>query len=397
MALTDTKIRNAKPTERPFKLTDAAGLYLEVRPTGAKLWRYRYRIAGKENVYVLGEYPTVGLAAARLDRAAARELVKKGIHPAHERKSDVASQLAENANTFRAIAQRWMAAKKKNWSAGYTRQIERAFEADVYPQISTKPIKAVTAADILKIMKKVEGRGNAVMAMNIRQWCGAVFRYAGAHLLADADPTAVLRGTVTRPKVVHRKPLSRTEITLFYQALEEHGGYRTTVIALRLLLLTFVRTGELRAAEWSEFDFDTAEWRIPRSRMKMDEEHIVPLSRQSLDFLKELHQFSGGRRYLFPNYRSPNACMTATTLNRALERMGFNGKDSLGFSAHGFRATASTLLNELGYKSDVVERQLAHSERNKVRASYNQAQYLAERRQLMQEWADLMDGLLPIN
>ncbi|WP_153010623.1 site-specific integrase, partial [Pseudomonas sp. ADP] len=206
----------------------------------------------------------------------------------------------------------------------------------------------------------------------------------------DSDPAAALKGAIHRPKVEHRKPLSREQIGDFAKALDEYGGYRTTVIALRLMLLTFVRTVELRKAEWSEFDLDRAEWRIPAERMKMREPHVVPLSKQAVELLRELHTHTGGRGMLFPNYRNPKECMTATTLNRALERMGFNGKDSIGFSAHGFRATASTILNEMGYRPDVIERQLAHAERNKVRASYNQAQYMEDRRNMMQEWADMV-------
>jgi integrase len=215
-----------------------------------------------------------------------------------------------------------------------------------------------------------------------------------ATLRADADPATALKGAIHRPKVEHRKPLSSDQIAAFVKALDTYGGYRTTIIALRLMLLTFVRTVELRAANWAEFDLDHAEWRIPAERMKMRESHIVPLSRQAVELLCELHTLTGGQRWLFPNYRRPKTCMTATTLNRALERMGLNGKNSIGFSAHGFRATASTILNETGFRPDVIERQLAHKERNKVRASYNQAEYLKERRAMMQQWAEMVDDIV---
>jgi integrase len=240
----------------------------------------------------------------------------------------------------------------------------------------------------------VEGRGAKTVALLLRQWSSTIFRYAVATLRADSDPAAALKGAITRLKTKHRKPLTRADLPRFIKALDSYGGYRTTVIALRLMLLTFVRTVELRAAHWAEIDLDRAEWRIPAGRMKMRELHIVPLSRQAVELLLELRSLTGGRSFLFPNCRRPNSCMTATSLNRALERMGFNGKGSMGFSAHGFRSTASTILNELGYRPDVIERQLAHSERNKVRASYNQAEYLAERRAMMQEWADLTDEWL---
>jgi integrase len=411
MPLTDSQIRNAKPDEKPVKLTDSGGLYLEVRPTGAKLWRYRYRIAGKENVFAVGEYVQAPsgetkeqtqsrrnagmliLAEARARREECRALVKQGIHPAHHRQAVRMEQSARNADTFEAVAREWIAKKKPGWTPHYLRQVERFLEADVFPYVGHLPIRNVTAAHLLEIVRRVEGRGAETVALLVRQWASAVFRYAVATLRADADPAAALKGAIHRPKIEHRRPLTHDEIRAFTKALDGYAGYRTTVIALRLMLLTFVRTVELRGALWREIDLDRAEWRIPAERMKMREPHIVPLSRQGVELLRELHTHTGGRGMLFPNYRNPKTCMTATTLNRALERMGFNGKDSIGFSAHGFRATASTILNEIGFRPDVIERQLAHAERNKVRASYNQAEYLEERRAMMQQWADLTDEM----
>ena len=412
MPLTDSQIRSTKPGKKPIKKTDGGGLYLEIRPTGAKLWRYRYRIAGKENVFAVGEYvqaPSgetkrqaearrnagrLTLAEARIGREDWRGLVKQGIHPAHQRHTERLAVHAENANTFEAVAREWIAKKKPGWTPYYLRQVERFLAADVFPHIGNLPIRNVTAAHLLEIMKRAEGRGAETVAVLLRQWASAIFRYAVATLRADSDPAAALKGAIHRPRVKHHKPLSRNQIADFVKALENYGGYRTTVIALRLMLLTFVRTVELRAAQWEEIDLDRAEWRIPAERMKKREPHLVPLSRQALKLLCELHTITGGRAYLFPNYRNPKTCMTPTTLNRALERMGFNGKDSIGFSAHGFRATASTILNEIGFRSDVIERQLAHAERNKVRASYNQAEYLEERRAMMQQWADLTDEMV---
>jgi len=391
--LTDAKIRSTKPAEKAFKVSDSGGLYLLVKPNGAKLWRWKYRIAKKENHFAIGVYPSVSLAEAREARDAARKLVKQGIHPAHERQAQQAAQVAENANTFEAVAREWIDKKKPGWTPYYLRQVERFLAADVFPYIGTLPIRNVTAAHLLEIVRRVEGRGAETVAVLLRQWASAIFRYAVATLRADADPAAALKGAIHRPKVKHHRPFSRNQIVDFANALDRYGGYRTTVIALRLMLLTFVRTVELRAAEWDEIDLDRAEWRIPAERMKKREPHLVPLCRQAVELLRELHTFTGGRTFLFPNYRNPKTCMTATTLNRALERMGFNGKDSVGFSAHGFRATASTILNEMGYRSDVIERQLAHAERNKVRASYNQAEYLEERRTMMQQWADYLDNL----
>lgn len=402
--LTDAKIRNAKG---PAKLTDAGGLYLEVMPSGSKLWRYRYRIAKKENVFALGAYAKepsgetgaerrarieggrLTLLEARTERDICRGLVKQGIHPSHNRQAKRLAQSSDNANTFKAVALEWIEQNKPNWSPYYLRQVERMLDADAYGYIGKLPMRSITAAHLLEIIKRAEKRGAPTVAINLRQWMSAIFRHAVTTLRADTDPAGALKGAVTRPKVEHRKPLTRKDMPDFIKALNSYGGYRLTVIAMRLLLLTFVRPGELRAAEWTEFDLDAAEWRIPAERMKMGELHIVPLSVQAATLLRELHTLTGGQALLFPNLRSPKKCMTATTLNRALERMGYTGK----FSAHGFRATASTMLNEMGYRSDLIERQLAHAERNKVRASYNQAQYLPERKEMMQAWANLTDEM----
>ncbi|MSQ59549.1 MAG: DUF4102 domain-containing protein [Betaproteobacteria bacterium] len=389
MALTDARIRSTKPGATPGKLTDGAGLYLEVRPSGAKLWRYRYRIAGKENVYAVGAYPQIPLMEARTERDKARALVKQGIHPAHNRQALVSLQVAENGNTFEAIAREWIEQRRARWSAYYLKQVENTLAVDAYPYIGGLPMRSIGAAHLLEIIKRAEKRGAATVAILLRQWMSAIFRYAVATLRADVDPAAALKGAIHRPKVQHSKPLTRKQIPGFLKALETFGGYRTTAIAMRLLMLTFVRTVELRGAEWAEFDLDGAEWRIPAERMKMREPHIVPLSSQAVELLRELHTLTGGQKLLFPNYRRPKTCMTGTTLNRAIERMGYGGK----FSGHGFRATASTMLNELGYRSDLIERQLAHAERSKVRASYNQAEYMPERVAMMQAWASLIDEM----
>lgn len=393
MPLTDARIRTTKPGAKPVKLVDGGGLHLEVRPSGKKLWRYRYRIADKENLFAIGEYPEISLAEARAEHDKARSLVKQGVHPSHNRQAERLSTQAGNANTFEAVATEWISKKAGRWTPYYRRQVENFLRADVFPYVGKLPIRKVTAAHLLEIIRRIEERGASTVALLVRQWSSAIFRYAVATLRADSDPAAALRGAIHRPKVEHRKPLTKGQIKDFKDALAKYGGYRTTVIALHLLLLTFVRTGELRQALWSEFDLGNGEWRIPAARMKMREPHIVPLSRQAVILLKELQTYTGGRGLLFPNYRRPKDCMTATTLNRALERMGFNGKGSIGFSAHGFRATASTLLNEMGYRSDVIERQLAHAERDKVRASYNHAEYMVERKAMMQEWSDLVDRL----
>jgi integrase len=291
-------------------------------------------------------------------------------------------------NTFKAVSEAWLEENKPHWSARYHDQAERAFKKHLYPTLEDLPIRQVTAP-LLRDTIKTAGKTAPTVAILLRQWVSAVFRYAVMHDLAEHDPAAALKGLVKRPKVRHNPPLEQKEIPKLIAKLDKHGGYATTKIAIRLLMLTFVRTVELRAAEWEEIDLEAAIWRIPKERMKMGEEHIVPLSGQAVELLKQLYELSGNRKYLFPNYRSPRTCMTATTINRALERMGYAGK----FSGHGFRSTASTILNEMGYRSDLIEKQLAHTERNTVRASYNQAQYLDERREMMQGWANLIDQL----
>lgn len=406
MPLTNTAIAKAKrDPSRPVKLADGHGLYLEVRPTGAKLWRWRYRIAGKENLYALGVYveaPTgesdsdaatrrnggaFTLAEARVERERCRRLVKQGIHPSHNRQATRSANIAEGANTFEAIAKEWIEKNKVRWSGHYHRQVESFLKSEVYPHVGRLPIRAVTAAKLLDVVRKTEARAPTV-AYLIRQWSSAIFRYAIATLRADGDPTVALKGAIHRPKSEHRKPLSRADIPLFLSKLDEHGGYRATVIAMRLLMLTFVRPVELRGAEWSEFDLDAAMWRIPAERMKMREPHTVPLSSQAIHLLGELQTLTGNQRLLFPNLRRPKTPMSSMTLNRVVERMGFLHK----FSPHGFRATASTILNEMGYRPDVIERQLAHAPRDQVRAAYNRAEYLQERRTMMQNWADLLDA-----
>ncbi len=392
--LTDTAIRNAKIADKDYSLADAVGLRLLVRSSGAKLWQYRYRLAGKASIFSIGAYPAVKLSDARKAAAEAREQVARGINPAQARKTLQLTQNQELATTFQGVSEEWIALKKMGWTPYYLRQITRFFASDVYSVIGAMPIRQVTAAHILAILKKAEARGAESVAINLRQWIGAVFRYAVSTLRADVDPAAALKGAISKPKTEHAKALSKEEIAKLSIALEKHGGYPVTRIALKLLMLSMVRTGELRQAEWLEFDLEHAEWRVPAERMKMREIHIVPLSRQAVSLLSDLKAMTGGNKYLFPNIRQPKTCMTGTTINRALERMGFT---AIGFSGHGFRATASTMLNEMGYRSDLIERQLAHADRNKVRASYNQAEYLPERQAMLQHWADVCDSLMAGN
>ena len=394
MALTDRECRNAKPADKQYRLSDGGWLTLLVKPTGTKLWQYRYRWAGKESVYSIGEYPQVGLADARTAMLAAKEQVKAGINPTHAKQAERLANQATGENTFKAIAEQWLAKKKVNWAESTYKQCVKVLEGDVFPKIGKMAIRDVKPTHILPLVKKVEERGAETLAVLILQWVGSIFTYAGAHLLVDSNPVSVLSGAVTKPKTVHRKPMTKADIARLSGELAVYKGNLETITAVKVLMLTFVRTGELRMAKWSEFDLDAARWTVPAERMKKREPHIVPLSTQVVSLLRQLHQLTGDNKegYLFPNTRRPKGCMSSTTINRALEYMGFAGKEhEVNFSGHGFRATASTILNELGYRSVVIEMQLAHRERDKTRASYNQADYLPERVAMMQAWANLMD------
>jgi integrase len=407
MPLTDTRIRNTKPGRSPIKLADGKGLYLEVRPTGAKLWRYRYRIANKENVFAAGEYaqPPGGetkeatearirggrltLEEARAKRHEWRGLVKQGIHPAHHRQALLADTIAASANTFQTIAEEWLAKKSKDWTPKNRARMERVLKREVFPNIGRLPIRQVTPAHLLHVMQRVDADGAPTVAILIRQWCYRIFNHAIATLRADTNPAAGdIREAITRPKTKNHPALTPADIKPLVTAIVGYGGEPATKIALKLLMLTFVRSVELRGAEWSEFDLDEGEWRIPASRMKMRRGHVVPLAVQTVTLLKELSALTGRHKLLFPNSRTPGTYMASTTLNAALVRLGYEGR----FSPHGFRSTASTILNEMGYRPDWIERQLAHKGRDTVREIYNRAEYLAERRGMMQQWADYIDA-----
>ncbi len=389
--LSDVKIRQAKAEERTYKLTDSHGLFLEVRPNGTKHWRYRYRIAGKENLFAIGPYPQISLGEARQERDKARDLVRSGTHPSHVRREQKNTQTLQNEENFERIAREWLKKKEANWSPYYHRQAINCLENNAFPAIGKMPIRMIKPADLLSILQDMESRGAETYALHLRQWCSAIFRYAVVTLRADYDPAAALKGAVMRPKVNHCRPMQRDDVTDFLNKVDQYGGNLTTVIILRLLLYLFVRTVELRKARWEEFDLENAIWVIPESRMKMKRKHLVPLSAQAVDLLVVLRSITGSNVFLFPNSRRPTAdCLSATTVNRALEHMGYPPGS---WTAHDFRATASTHLHEMNFPSIIIERQLAHIEKNTVRGAYNHAEYLKERRSMMQSWANWIDAL----
>lgn len=390
MPLTHTAIRQAKPKDKPYKLSDAQGLYLEVRPNGSKYWRMKYRFAGKEKRLAIGVYPTVTLAKARAKRDEARDLlINQDIDPSRHKREQKRLQKVKVENSFEAIAREWHDNEKGGWSANHADKILRSLEADAFPAIGSHPIEDITPPILLDMLRGIEQRGALEMAAKVRQRCERVFRYAIQTGRALHNPATELRGALKTAPKSHYAALTTDDLPAFFSKLEALECHLQTRLALKLMALTFVRTNELRSAEWSEFDLDKAEWRIPAERMKMRVEHIVPLSDQAVEIIRTLQDINGHRRYLFPSAHNPRKPTSNNAMLFAVYRMGYKGKATV----HGFRATASTALNEMGFPSDVIERQLAHAESNKVRAAYNRAQYLKERRILMQRWAHYLGEL----
>lgn len=387
--LSARKVETTSHQSQPFWLKDGGSLFLYVTPAGNKLWRFRYRIGGKPAIYAIGKYPEVSLEAARVERDRARDLVKQGIHPVVEKRTRVSVQIEVNETTFESVARRWMVSNVQ-WSEGYADQVKKYLEKDVFPKVGNLPISSIRPAHLRPLIQGVAERGAPTVAILIRQWCSQLFAYASAEDLCDQDPTALLKRSVKRPRVRHNPPLPWNEIPDFLNKVDE-SGYRATVIALRLMALTYVRTAELRKAKWTEFDLKNAIWTVPAGRMKMRQPHIVPLSKQAIELLEELQKLTGGGEFLFPSFRKPGQVISATTLNKALERMGYLGR----FSSHGFRATATTLLGLLSYPENRVDLQLAHSRRKKdsSRAPYDHTKYIASRKIIMQDWADILDAL----
>jgi integrase len=389
--LTDTEVRKAKPADKPYRKFDGGGLYVEISPAGGKLWRWKYRFHGKEKRLAIGTYPDIGLAEARDKRDAARKLLAAGTDPCMQRRAEKAAGAERAANSFAAIAEEWLSTQAKHMAAATMEKARWTFDDLVFPWIGSRPIAEIDSPEMLKLLRRIEARGAHETAHRTKQRCGQVFRYAIATRRASYDPTVSLRGTLTPVKVKHRPAI--TDPAKIGELLRASDGYTGGLVvrsALKLAPLLFTRPGELRKAEWAEIDMDTAQWRIPAGKMKMREEHVVPLPAQAVAILRELHPLTGRGRYVFPGERSASRPMSEAAVNAALRRMGFD-KDTM--TGHGFRAMASSRLNEMGWAPDVIERQLAHAERNKVRAAYNRAQYMEERQRMMQAWADYLDGL----
>lgn len=387
MSLTDTAIRNFKTFDKPYKRADGGGMFLHVLPGGAKYWRLAYRLHGKQKIFAIGVYPTVSLAEARQIRDEAKKLIKQGIDPVSERKQSVRRKSEERANTFELVAREWHKTKGASWTESHAKKIMNSLEADIFPKLGDCPIAAISAPDLLAALRVIEKRGALEIAARVLQRCNAVFRYAVATGMMSFNPAAELRGALKTPERRHHAALAHDDLPEFLSKLAGYEGDLQTRLGLLLMAHTFVRTGELRAAEWLEFNLELAEWRIPAARMKMREEHIVPLSSQAVALLCQLKAINGDSSFVFPSASGRGKCISENTLLYALYRLGYHSRAT----GHGFRATASTILNEMGFHADWIERQLAHAERNKVRAAYNRAQYLSERRQMMQIWSDFLD------
>lgn len=391
MPLTDTAVRKAKPNPKPYKLADERGMYLEVMPNGSKYWRMKYRHSGKEKRLALGVYPDVSLADARDRRDQARKQLANGVDPGAAKQAAKRTAKAETQDSFEALAREWFAKYSPSWAAGHSEKIIRRFERDIFPWIGSRPIAQITAPDLLAVLRRIESRGAIDTAHRAHQNCGQVFRYAVATGRAERDPSGDLRGALSPSRKRHHASITDSkEIGALMRAIDSYQGSFVTKCALRLAPRLFVRPGELRKAEWSEFDLDNSEWRIPAEKMKMRVPHIVPLSAQALAVLRELYALTGDGQYAFPGARSSTRPMSENTVNGALRRLGYGKEDLTG---HGFRSMASTLLNEQGWHRDAIERQLAHAERDSVRAAYNYAEHLPERRKMMQHWADYLDAL----
>lgn len=391
MPLTDKSVRGAKAADKPYKLFDGEGMYVLVNPDGGKYWRLKYRFAGKEKLLAIGVYPTISIAEARQRRAKAKAALLAGRDPSAERQIEKRDRAVAAANSFEAVAREWHEKFKKGWSEHHAARILKRLETEVFPWLGGRPIGDIEAPDVLQILRRVESRGIIETAHRVMQNCGQVFRYAVATGRAKRDPTRDLRGAL--PPAEKRSHASIKDPKAIGQLLRALNGYQGTFVtkcALRLAPLVFVRPGELRQAEWTEFNLDVQEWRIPAERMKMRAPHIVPLSTQAVSILRALQAVTGTGKYLFPGARSLARPMSENTVNAALRRLDYRTDEMTG---HGFRSMASTLLNEAGWNRDAIERQLAHAERDAVRAAYNYAEYLPERRKMMQAWADWLDGL----
>lgn len=384
--LSKAEIKAAQPREKPYKLYRGKGLYTLVTPDDRRWWRFRYRFQGREKTLSLGVFPEVGIAEAEDRRDDFRRDLRGGIDPSVKRRAERGA----GGDTFRAVAEEWLA-NQRDLSADTTEQFRTRLKAYLYPKIGNHRVDAIEPTDLLAALRTIEAKGRYDTAHRCRSLAGRVIRYAIATGRARRDPSADLRDALVSVRTKHHAAITDPkDVGRLLNAIDGYAGFSSVMSALRLAPLVFLRPGELRGAEWSEIDLEAGEWRIPAARMKMKQDHIVPLSRQAVATLREQSAVSGRGRFAFPSLRGDSRCISDNTINAALRSLGYGKHEMTG---HGFRTTASTLLHELGFNSDVIERQLAHGEQNKVKASYNRAAHLPERRRMMQAWADYLDKL----
>ena len=386
MPLNDRQIKNAKPSDKPYKLTDGGGLHLVVTPAGGKLWRLKYRIDGKEKLLSIGKYPAVALIEARQAAEDARRMMAAGRDPAAAKQQAKAERAAALANTFQAIAGQWHAANLHRWKPNHAARIVDGLNNDVFPHIGSQPIDGIGVADIKAVIERIAGRGAASYAEKMRQWLAAIFRHAAMLELTDRNPAAALQGFLAIPQTRHMPALPREELPEFYRRLLLADIDHKNRLAMLLIMLVFVRSTELRGAEWGEIDFQAATWTIPAHRMKRPRLHIIPLADWPLELLRELHGLTGQGRFLFPSRTATNGYISENTLGKIINGMGYKSKAN----PHGFRSLASSVLNEQGFNPDAIERQLAHVEGDKIRAAYNRAEYMDERREMMQWYSSFL-------
>ncbi|APS30903.1 tyrosine-type recombinase/integrase [Pectobacterium brasiliense] len=389
MPLNARQIETAKPQDKEYKLTDGAGLYLLIKPNGAKYWRLKYRVAGKEKKLSIGVYPDISLAEARLKREEARKIVASGGDPSEQKQVERQAKKINIDNTFKAIALEWHEYKRPNWSKGYAEDLMEAFENDIFPDIGKRPIAEIKPLEMLTSLRKLEKRGVLDKLRKIRQACNQVFRYAIVTGRAENNPASELASALPPPKATHYPHLLPDELPDFLRALSTYSGSKVTQLATRILMLTGVRTIELRQAEWKEFDFEKGLWEVPKERMKMRRPHLVPLSNQVIDALQQLYAVTGRYNLVFPGRNDITKPMSEASINQVLKRIGYHGKAT----GHGFRHTMSTILHEQGYNTAWIELQLAHVDKNTIRGTYNHAQYLEQRRGMLQWYGDFIDGL----
>lgn len=390
--LTVIAVRNAKPKEKMHRLFDERGLYLEITPNGAKYWRLKYRFNGKDKRFALGVYPEVSLAEARDKRDQARKLVAAGTDPAFAKKEDRRQRALRCVHTFEAVARAWHKDHLVQWGKNYGATVLRNLERDIFPQIGDRPIAEITPLELLEAIKKIEKRGAHEVARRCLRLCGQIYKYAIPNGLAERNPSPDLSGALLPYKKTHFAALDIKELPGFLQALDQNNArlYQQTRNAVKLLMLTFTRTRELIEATWDEFDLDEGVWEIPAERMKMRKPHIVPLSVQAIVILREQKELAGKWKWVFPCQVRPIKSMSNNTILFAIGRLGYKGK----MTGHGFRALAMTTIKEkLGYRHEVVDRQLAHAHRNGIDAAYDRAQFLDERKKMMQEWSNYIDAI----